>query len=344
MKPKLTIGGILLLAAVLLNLAAASAQVASHAPTVFNSASTSGPAAPSNTPVVRVNGAVLTQADLLREEYSIFPYARQHNGVIPPPMEPQIRSGAMKMIIFEELVYQEAQRRKMTVPPAKLQRAESEFRKQFDTSQEYNALLQTEFHGSQQLLRQKIRRSLLIETLLKSEIDGKSAVSLAEARAYYLKNSAQFQYPESFTFQTISIIPPQQATPQQLKEAAKRAQDALKQTKATKTDEEFGLLAEKISEDDYRVMMGEHKPIPRDQLAPEVLKALSVMKPGDISNLIQVGQIYTIVRLKEHTPAGKMKFESVKAQLLKQLQQNKTNQLRSALDKKLMQNAKIEEL
>ena len=297
-----------------------------------------------NRPVARVNGAVLTEADLRREEYSIFPYARQHGGMIPKEMEPQIRNGAMKMIIFEELVYQEAQRRKMTVPPAKLQRAETDFRKQFDTPQEYNALLQSEFHGSQKLLRSKIERSLLIEELLKSEIDSKSAVSVAEAKAFYDKNPARFQVPESFTFQTISVIPPEKATPQQLKEAAKRAQDALKQAKAAKTDEEFGLLAEKISEDDYRVMMGQHKPIPRDKLAPQVVKALLAMKPGEVSDLIQVEQIYTVVRLNAHTLAGKAKFADVKAQLQKELQQNKTNQLRSALDRKLKLNAKIEEL
>jgi len=297
-----------------------------------------------NRPVARVNGAVLTEADLRREEYSIFPYARQHGGMIPKEMEPQIRNGAMKMIIFEELVYQEAQRRKMTVPPAKLQRAETDFRKQFDTPQEYNALLQSEFHGSQKLLRSKIERSLLIEELLKSEIDSKSAVSVAEAKAFYDKNPARFQVPESFTFQTVSVIPPEKATPQQLKEAAKRAQDALKQAKAAKTDEEFGLLAEKISEDDYRVMMGQHKPIPRDKLAPQVVKALLAMKPGEVSDLIQVEQIYTVVRLNAHTLAGKAKFADVKAQLQKELQQNKTNQLRSALDRKLKLNAKIEEL
>ena len=35
---------------------------------------------PTGKPVARVNGAVLTDGDLLREEYTIFPYARQHNG------------------------------------------------------------------------------------------------------------------------------------------------------------------------------------------------------------------------------------------------------------------------
>ena len=72
---------------------------------------------------------------------------------LPKELEPQIRSGAMKMMIFEELVYQEALRRKMTIPAAKMRRAEAEFRKQFATPEEFNAFVQTEFHGSQQLLQ-----------------------------------------------------------------------------------------------------------------------------------------------------------------------------------------------
>jgi parvulin-like peptidyl-prolyl isomerase len=339
MNGKLLICGILLPAFTM-----ASAQVASHAPTVAIKAPPAGPLTAASKPVARVNGAVLTQADLLREEYSIFPYARQHNGTIPPDMAPQIRDGALKMIIFEELVYQEAQRRKMIVPASKLQRAEADFRSQFETPEQYQALLQSEFHGSQQLLRKKIQRSLLIDAFLKAEVDNKSKISLAEAKAYYEKNPARFQYPESFTFQTISILPPKQATPDQLREGRERAADALRQAKATKTVEEFGLLAERISDDDYRVMMGQHRPVDRDKLPPQVVKVLLSMKPGDVSELIQVEQAYTIVRLQEHILAGKLKFEDVKAKLERDLQQSKTNQLRATLDKKLRQNAKIEEL
>lgn len=325
--------------------AAANAQVASHKPTVFTQPSATAPAtSPATTiPVVRVNGSVLTEADLTREEYAIFPYARQHNG-LPKDLAPQIREGAMKMMVFEELVYQEALHRKLTISDVKMQQAEEEFRKQFATPDEFNALLQSDFHGSQQLLREKIRRSLLIEALLKTEVDDKSAVSPAEIKAYYDQNPSRFLKPESFTFQTISILPPPHATADQLKEGRKRADDALRQAKATRNTEEFGLLAEKISDDDFRVMMGQHKPMSLEELAPQVLKALNAMKPGDVSELIQLDQAYTIVHLQEHAPAGKAKFEDVKAQLQKELQQNKTNQVRSALDKRLRQNAKIEEL
>jgi len=334
------------------------AQVASHAPTVFKQApaqqgsvvkgSAQKPEAASvqsasARPVARVNGSILTDADLLREEYAIFPYARQHNG-IPQDLAPQIRDGALKMIIFEELVYQEAQRRKMTVSSAKMQRAESDFRKQFHTPEEFSAFVQSEFHGSQQLLEDKIRRSLLIDALLESEVESKSTVSAAELKAFYDQNPARFERPEMFTFQSISILPPPSATAAQLKDGRTRAENALRQAKATKSAEEFGLLAEKISDDDYRVMMGQHKPVAVDELPPQVVKAFSALKPGDVSDVIQVDQAYTIVRLQEHKPAGKVKFEEVKAKLEKDLEETKRNQLRSALDKKLRANAKIEQM
>ena len=335
----------------LLGFAAAGAQVASHAPTVFSNApaSTQVPAnamvalTAAGKPVVRINGSVLTDVDLVREEYSIFPYARQHNG-LPKDLAPQIRDGAMKMLIFEELVYQEALRRNVAVPAAKMQHAEADFRQQFATPDEFNALLQSEFHGSRPLLREKIRRSLMIEAFLKTEVDNKSVITEAEARAYYEKNPVRFQHPESFTFQTISMLPPPNATAAQLKEGPVRAQKALSQAKATKTAEEFGLLAERISDDDYRVVMGQHKPMAVSELAPQVVKALAAMKVGAVSDVIQIEQAYTIVRLGDHTPTGKAKFEEVKAQLEKELQKSKENGLRAALDKKLRQNAKIDEL
>lgn len=326
--------------------ATAGGQVASHAPTGVNAAppATQAQALPisADKPVATVNGTVLTGADLLREEYAIFPYARQHNGV-PKELAAQIRDGAMKMLVFEELSYQEALRRHMTVSPAKMQRAEAEFRKQFPTPDQFNAFVQSEFHGSQRLLDEKIRRSLLIEAFLKIEVEDKCTITPAELRADYDKNAGRYRHPEMYTFQTISVLPPPNATADQLKEGHRRADQAIRQAKQTKSAEEFGLLAEKISDDDYRVVMGQHKPVPVDELAPQVVKALRAMKVGDVSDLIQLDQAYTIVRLSEHLPAGQTSFEQVKTQLAKELQQKKRNQLRAALDRQLRQRAKIEE-
>jgi len=339
MKAQISIG-----AMVLAMLMPVSAQmVASHTSTQIQTKATmTVPAA--GKPVARVNGAVLTDRDLLREMYAIFPYAQQHNGEVPKEMEGQIRDGAMQMIIFEELVYQEALRRKMTVPAAKLQHAEADFASQFSSPAEYQQFLRTEFQGSKQRLTEKIRRSLLIDALLKIEVNSKSVVSPTELKAYYDQNLGRFQYPESFAIQTISFIAPENATPQQLNEAKKRAADTLAQAKATKSYEEFGALAEKVSEDDYRVMMGDHRTVDRAKIAPQVLQALLGMQPGQVTDVIQVDRIYTIVRLNKHVPAGTTKLEDVRAQLKQEMEKRKTNQARAALDQKLHQKAKIEVL
>jgi hypothetical protein len=334
-----------LVAALMLGaLSQVSAQlVSSHASTVAPKA-TSVPLQAVGKPVARVNGAVLTDSDLLREEYTIFPYARQHNGV-PRAMESDIRAGAMKMIIFEELVYQEAVRRNVAVPPAQLQRAQSDFRKQFSNPAEYQDVLNSEFKGSPALLNSKIKRSLLIDQMLKQEVESKSNVSVTEARAYYDRNPDKFRIPESFAIQTISLIPPDNATPAQQKEARKRAEDALKQAKATKNYEDFGVLAEKVSEDDFRVMMGDHHAVDRTKLPAAVVQAASSLQPGQISGLIELdNHAYTIVRLNAHIAAGKQKFQDVKNALREELKKQKAEDLRRTLGARLRKNAKVEEL
>lgn len=295
-------------------------------------------------PVARVNGAVLTDRDLLREMYAIFPYARQHNGSFPKAMEADIRKGALKMIEFEEMVYQEAIRRKMVVTPERLAKAEADFRKQFQTPDQYQKFLVEECAGSRQKMRAKIRRSLLIEDLLKQEVGVRSTVTLAEMKAYYAKNPDKFRTPEVFAVQTITILPPAKATAEQLKDARKRADEANRQAKQTKSYEEFGMLAEKISEDDYRVMMGDHKGVDVSRLPAQVVEALRKLQPGQMTDLIQVEQAFTIVRLNAHNPAGMQKFEEVKDNLRQSMQHNRTEELRSGLRQRLQKSAKIEEL
>jgi parvulin-like peptidyl-prolyl isomerase len=140
------------------------------------------------------------------------------------------------------------------------------------------------------------------------------------------------------------VLPPEKAKPKQLQEGRKRAEDALRQAKATKSYEEFGLLAEKISDDDYRVMMGDHKFVERERLAPAVVQALLPMQPGQVSDIIPVEQAYTIVRLNKHVLAGKMEFLEIKDKLKKELEAKKTDQIRAALGKKLRSKAKTEVL
>jgi parvulin-like peptidyl-prolyl isomerase len=165
---------------------------------------------------------------------------------------------------------------------------------------------------------------------------------MGEVRAYYDKNPARFQQAETFSFQTISVVPPLKPTADQAREAQRKADDSLKQAKATKSYQEFGLLAEKISEDDFRVNMGDHKAVSREKLPPQVVKALLSMQPGQVSGLIQIETAYTIVRLNSHTPGRRQPLTEVRNDLKVELQKVKYERLRSGLAKQLRSKAKIE--
>lgn len=336
---------LVVIALLLVAISNTQAQVASHTPTNVTKtpAAQTSPFQVSDKPVARINGVALTDRDLLREMLEIFPYAGQHNG-FPKAQEASIREGALQMIIFEELVYQEARRRGLKNAPQQLHQAERDFKAQFHSSGEYQQYLKVEMGGSEQVAREKIDRSLLIEKVLKSDVEDKSAVSLAEMRSYYDKNPAKFKVTESFVFQSISILPPANATADQKKEALQRANEALKQAKVATSYQDFGLLAEKISEDDFRVNMGYHKSVERTKLPPQVASALAALKPGEVSGLIQIDQAYTIVRLNAHIPAGKLTFEQVKPALRADMQKAKYEGLRVALDKSLRAKAKVEVL
>ncbi len=65
------------------------------------------------------------------------------------------------------------------------------------------------------------------------------------------------------------------------------------------------MLAEKISEDDFRVNMGDHKAVGRDKLPPQIVNAALAMQAGQVSGLIQIENAFTIFRLNAHNPPRK---------------------------------------
>lgn len=314
----------------------ASAQVASHGHNLMQNV----PAQASDAGVVRVNNTILTQRDLVREMFAIFPYARVHNG-FPKGQEEQIRRGALDMIVFEELVYQDAVRRKAFVSQQRVNTGLKNYRESFKNPVDFDKYLKVECQGSMNVLRARVRRALIIDDALKAQVDAKSIPTEAELRGYYDKNAAKFSHPAMFDIQSISIVP--QAKEQPIA-ARKRAEEALQKAKASKSYEEFGLLAEKMSDDDFRVNMGHRKPASAQELPPPIVAALRGMTAGQVSGLIPLDDAYTIVRLVSHKGAGKQPYMEVKAALRTEAKERKRQQLRSELSKKLRSTAKIEML
>jgi peptidyl-prolyl cis-trans isomerase C len=334
---KLIIANLILIASL-----TATAQVASHATTA--QPATSVTTAPAPRAVVRVNGAVLTDRDLAREMLNVFPYAKQHGGKFPKDSEPEIRKAAMRNLEFEELAYQEAKRRNLAVAPAQLNQAVKDFRAQFDSDSQFQQYLRAEQKGSQEELRSKIRRAILIDMVLKSEVENRAKFTDAQLRAFYDKNPERFRKPESVSIQTITIAYGDHPSPADKQKARQQAEDALQQVKATKDYEGFGRIAEKVSMDDWHVMMGDHKWLHRGRMPDAVEKVVFAMKPGEVSGIIDAGDSFCIARVNGREDSHLVGFNEVKPQLKQDLEKQKKDELRAALDQRLRKTAKIEEL
>ncbi len=320
------------------------AQVSMHAPVLQPASVPASTAVPASKPVVKVNGTVLTQSDLVREMLNVFPYAKQHGGKFPKDAEPEIRKKAMRNLEFEELAYQQAQKRGMTVAPAKLNKAMKDFRDQFETEAQFQQYLKVEQRGSMQELRSNIQRAILIDQIMKVEVTSKAKFTDAQALAFYQKNPDRFRKPDSISIQTITIAYGDNPSAAAKQKARKAAEDALAQAQATKDYESFGLLAEKVSMDDWRVVMGDHKWLHRGRMPKQVEDVVFNLKAGQMTGIIDTGDSFCIARVNGVEPAHEVPFDQVKAQLKKDLEQQKADELRASYEAQLRKNAKIEEL
>jgi len=324
-------------------LTAAAQMASSHAPTIPPTTPAPATMPDLNTPVVKVNGTVLTERDLREQMQRIFPYYSIHGGKIPDKYLPEIRQKAMDRIVAEELIYQEAKRRGMKVAPDVMAKVFRTAKARFPSAQAYQDYGK-QAYGSVAEFERRIRRATLIEQYEHQEIEVKTRAPEARVREIYEKNKASFLRPESVSLQSISVNLPQNASDDQKKLARQRAEEILPQARAAKNYNEFGLLAEKVSEDDYRVNMGDHKWVHIVGMPPEIAKAVTGMKAGDVSDIIEAPVGYIILRVNDYRPPKQMTYDEVKAEIRKQVDDAAAQQKWTALQKQLKQNAHIENL
>jgi peptidyl-prolyl cis-trans isomerase SurA len=316
-----------------------TALVPSHKPSVAATSSIR----PAEALVARVSGVGLTQRELNREMQKLFPYARTHGGRIPDMFQAEVRRNALHQIILDELAFQEAKRRKMAAPAAMFSELMRQAKGRFASQKEFEAYAAQEY-GSVKGFESQIRRGLLVALLLDQEIAQKSKVTDAKARLFYAENKKRFLKPESVWVQSISFNFPENAAPGQRAQARKRAEEILPKARAAQNFEEFGRLAEKYSEDDWRIMMGDHKWIHRGRMPSAVENVAFTMKAGQTSAIIETSEAFVIVRVNGRKSATQIPYAEVSKDLRAELQKATEMDLWKRFEARLRKTFKVEEL
>ncbi len=300
-------------------------------------------AKPPLTEIARVNGVALTEGQLDQEMQRLFPYYSIHGGRVPPSAEGDIRQKAMHQLVLHELIYQEARRRNLQVPPLKWQKHLQQIRQGFPSRQAYEAAA-TKQYGSVAAYESTLRRAMLVEQLWDAEVTRKAVVTEQAERAYYQSHKEQYLRPEAVWLQTITIAFPATATAEQKQEARKIAEQALVKAKAAKTYDAFGSLAEQLSQDDWRVMMGDHGWVHRGAVTPDLEQALFTMKKGETSAVVETSTGYLILRANDYQPKRQMPFAEMAKSIRQRLQTEQRDKRAKEFEQLLRTKGKIEML
>ena len=279
------------------------------------------------TVAVTVNGTVITEG---RIEEILKPRMEQMAGRVSDGMMPQYRQQIRKRIIdqlvVEELLAQKEKQKNIDVNQSELdQQINKQITEQNLTIDEFKALLKaygTNFSNYQQ----DVRKRLMFEKLVETEFAQKIQTPTTEqTKAYYDENLQQFSEPEKIHAKHILIKSEDGNDPNQAKLRAKaKVQEILEQIKAGGNFEE---LAKQYSACPSGKGGGDLGMQPKGTFVPEFEKAAYALKPGQVSDVIETGFGFHIIKLMEHSDANTMSFEQAKEKIIQILTDKQKEQI-----------------
>lgn len=287
--------------------------------------------------VVKVNETVLTEADLQEVMNRIIPAASFH-GTMSPERKAAYRPRAIEELIEEELLYQGAKERGMTVKKSRIKETVKATIKRLGGKKNFKTALKRANLTKKQYER-KLEKKFLINRIIRLEVEQKASVSDEQVREHYERNRKGYMRPEARRLRHILISVEPAATGEQRRQRRQRAEEVLRKAGE---GQDFSQLAWDYSDDPYRVKGGDLGLIHRGRLDPDLEEAVFSLEAGQVSGIIETIYGYHIVRVEEVRKPEQLSFKDVSQKIRRQMRQKKLKELKSALITGFRENARIE--
>lgn len=230
-------------------------------------------------------------------------------------------------LINQKLVEQAAEKRGIKVSDDEVDKQIAQLKDGFKDQAQFEQALKSagmDTDGLERQIREQLMTSALIESLAKD-----TSVSADEIEKYYNANKAQFVQKEAKRASHILFKP----------EDKKKAESVLKQVN---DGGDFAALAKANSIDTATAGKGGDLGWPNTPYVPEFETALSKLKKGETSGLIQSPYGWHIIRCTDERDGSQQKLDAVKDQIEQIIvQQRRADSYQKFLDD-LRKDAKIE--
>ncbi len=267
--------------------------------------------------VARVNDDPITQTDLRAAEQEAVEqiYSRKAGESLDKDLA-KARTELLRDLITRRLLIQQAER---LYDITKMQDA---FIRQFKegqkiaTNAELERALKAEGYSLEEF-KKKIIEVNAPASVINMEVRDKVSVSEAEVEAYYKDHAAELSSPDTVSFREI-ILKSDARSKDETLALARSLVERARAAGASFTD-----LAAEASEVDPKlrgVLLG---PLKKGELAPALEAAAFSMKPGEVSDPIEVGAVVHIVRIETREASVTPPLDTLREKIYTTIEQEK---------------------
>ncbi len=287
-----------------------------------------------------VNEAKITRQDLEEEKSLLEAEMRHRSTPLSDSKLDRMKRQLVENLIERELLYQRAQQRELKIRPQWVDRAMLDLKDELKTRSGYRAYLE-DANISQEQLKSRIRKGLIVRRLLRRDVIRQIKVSEAEMQAFYRSNTEFFQRREQIRVRHIMVAFDSQGEQASRSEARRRIQSIQDKVKQGGN---FAALALDHSEDNSRTSGGDLGYLHRDQMIPAFADAAFSLKPGQISDIVETHLGYHLIQLVDRVPSSHLAYRNARTKIERTLRRNKEKKATDDYLAKLKRQASISRL
>lgn len=294
-------------------------------------------AQPQEEVLVLVNETPITRRDLQIEIALLDAEMEKRNHTLSDHQMAKLSRKLVENLIRRELLHQKAQQKKIKIQDRWVDKALADFKVKLRTKGGYKDYLNKATLNETQI-KARIEKGLIVRRLLHRDVIRQIKVSEAEMQAFYRKNPEFFQRQEQIRIRQIMI---------DVDDISKRG-DGLVRIQAIQNKllggANFAALALEYSEDNSRVSGGDLGYLERGQIIKPLADAVSSLKTGEVSDIIETRLGYHLIQLVDRIPSSQMAYRNARTKIERTIRRNRENAAADAYLVALKRKAAIKQL
>jgi parvulin-like peptidyl-prolyl isomerase len=285
----------------------------------------------------KVNDTDIKRDVILRELNKVIRSYKTKGMTLKPD---QMKTVAKKLIddeIGRTLLIQRAEKIGVSVTPEMVTTKLNQVKGTFKS----NAVFEHKLADQGMSLEQyqvELRTDLIMDQVIKKEVESKIKITETELRAYYDKNIGRFRTPEKVRASVILLKLKPNSSAERERKVRKKMESILEQSKSG-TD--FSGLAEKFSQDSLASKGGDLGFFAKKQMLPAFSERAFKLQVGEVSEIFKTKHGFHLLKVTDKKPAVDRSFKEVKESIRSTLIEKKSAQATKAYVQTLKKQASL---